>query len=266
MDIRQILAQFDLDQRRNFEYAGAVREVTPFLVRHLQPPPEASFILWSDLDDKTADDVIDGEIAYFRQRGHSFDWKVYAHDRPANLVDRLIARGFEAEEPDEIMVLDVASAAGPLITSDAADVRKLTDPAQLTDVVRILEPVWNENFDWVYKRMSGHMAIPGYLSIYVAYVDGVPACTGWTYYNPGHFAGLWGGSTLEAYRGRGLYTAVLAARVKEAMERGVPYLVIDAGPMSRPIVARHGFVTMTTAIECTLTIGEEDGDPRDAPG
>jgi GNAT superfamily N-acetyltransferase len=256
MDIPRILSFFDTDQRRDFEYAGATRQVTPHLVRHLQPPPEASFILWADLDEENADEVIDGEIAYFRQRGHSFDWKVYAHDRPADLLDRLVTRGFETEEPDDVMVLEVASA-GQLAANNQADVRRLSDPAQLADVVGILEPVWNEDFDWVYERLGGHMAIPGYLSVYVAYVDGVPACTGWTYFSQGRFAGLWGGSTLEAYRGHGLYSAVLAARIREARERGVPYLTIDAGPMSRPIVARHGFVTITTATECSLKIGEE---------
>ena len=94
------------------------------------------------------------------------------------------------------------------------------------------------------------MGIPGYLSVYVAYVDETPACAGWIYFEKGHFAGLWGGSTLEAYRGQGLYTALLAARVREARARGVPYLTIDAGEMSRPIVARHGFQTITTATAC----------------
>ena len=32
--------------------------------------------------------------------------------------------------------------------------------------------------------------------------------------------------------------------------RDVPYLTIDAGEMSRPIVARHGFQTITTATAC----------------
>ncbi len=57
-------------------------------------------------------------------------------------------------------------------------------------------------------------------------------------------------STLPAYRRRGLYTALLAARVREARARGVPYLTIDAGSMSRPIVTRHGFELLTTAVSC----------------
>ena len=110
-----------------------------------------------------------------------------------------------------------------------------------------IRKVWDENFDWIYERLSEHMTIPNYLSVFAAYVEDQPACAGWIYYSSPHFAGLWGGSTLAAYRGRGLYTAVLATRVREAHARGVPYLTIDAGAMSRPIVERHGFVTITCA-------------------
>jgi hypothetical protein len=101
------------------------------------------------------------------------------------------------------------------------------------------------------------MAIPDYLSVFVAYVENQPACAGWIYYSSPHFAGLWGGSTLATYRGRGLYTAVLAARVREARARGVPYLTIDAGSMSRPIVERLGFVTITCATGCEFKIEAE---------
>ena len=137
-----------------------------------------------------------------------------------------------------------------LVAQPTADVRRLSDPSQLGDVVAVLESVWGREFNWVHGRLGSHMIIPDYLSVYVAYVDDTPACAGWTYYDKGQFAGLWGGSTLEAYRGRGLYTALLAARVREARRRGVPYLTIDAGEMSGPIVARHGFRTIATATAC----------------
>ena len=64
---------------------------------------------------------------------------------------------------------------------------------------------------------------------------------------------------MAAYRGRGLYTALLAARVHEARLRGVPYLTVDAGSMSRPIVARHGFEIITWATDCNWEVPAEDG-------
>ena len=129
--------------------------------------------------------------------------------------------------------------------------RRITERDQLDDVIRVEEQVWGRNFDWIKTRLGNHLEIPGYLSVYVAYVEGQPACSGWVYYHlNSQFASLWGGSTVPAYRQRGLYTAVLAARVQEAIRRGYRFLAIDASPMSRPIVAKHCFQLLTYAHAC----------------
>lgn len=256
MNIGEVLALFDREQRREIELPGMDRHVLPGIVRFVRPRPAMSFVLYSDLDEATADAVIDEQMAYFRAHDLKMEWKVFGHDRPADLAARLIARGFVPEEEDAIMVLDVANAPPVLLAEPAADVRRLTDPAQLGEVVAVMEGVWHEKFDWIHERLGAHLAIHGYLSVYLAYAGGVAVSAGWTYFYRGSFAGLWGGSTLPGYRGRGLYTALLAARVREARARGVRYLTIDAGAMSRPIVARLGFERMTTAVSCEWPWGE----------
>jgi GNAT superfamily N-acetyltransferase len=60
------------------------------------------------------------------------------------------------------------------------------------------------------------------------------------------FAGLWGGSTLEAWRGRGLYKALVAVRARLAVARGIRYLQVDASEDSRPVLERLGFTAVTT--------------------
>jgi hypothetical protein len=66
--------------------------------------------------------------------------------------------------------------------------------------------------------------------------------SGWIEFHGGSpFAQLCGGTLLEAYRGRGLYSRLFELRVDEARRRGVPYIVVDAAPMSRPILERRGF-------------------------
>ena len=52
---------------------------------------------------------------------------------------------------------------------------------------------------------------------------------------------LFGGATLPEARGRGAYRALVAARWEDAVARGTPVLVTQAGAMSRPILARLGF-------------------------
>jgi GNAT superfamily N-acetyltransferase len=91
-----------------------------------------------------------------------------------------------------------------------------------------------------------HLQFPGYLSIYAAYIENQPASVAWTYFPKGHFATLFGGSTLAAHRGKGLYTSLLAVRLKEIRERGYPFAVVEAGDMSRPIAVKNGFQHLTT--------------------
>jgi GNAT superfamily N-acetyltransferase len=52
---------------------------------------------------------------------------------------------------------------------------------------------------------------------------------------------LFGGSVLPEARGRGAYRALIHARWALAVEYGTPWLTVQAGRMSRPIVERAGF-------------------------
>jgi hypothetical protein len=266
MNIEEMRTLFDIQQRRDVEFPDMRREVLPNVVRHVRPAPGMSFILYSRLDETNADAAIEEQIAYFQPLNQRFEWKVYTHDTPSDLVERLTKHGFDVEDPDAVMVLDLEEAPAALlqpVTSDVgtsnvgtsnvgtSNVRRITRPEQLPDVIQILEQVWGEDFAWVNDRHAEYLNVPGYFSSYVAYVDNHPACVGWTFFYPNsQFAGLWGGSTVAEYRGRGLYTAVLAARAQEAIERGYRFMTIDASPMSRPIVAKHGFRLLTYAHAC----------------
>lgn len=251
MDVAELLALYDQQQRIGIEYPDMRKDVLPYIVRFVRPAPGMSFILYSRLDETNADAAIDEQFAYFKQAGLPFEWKVYDHDTPSDLKDRLLNRGLVAEDPDAIMVLDLSEAPPALLEPVKADVRRLMHRDQIEDVIRVEEQIWGEDFSWMRQRIGDHMDIPGYVSVYVAYVEQQPACAGWTYFDtPGQFASLWGGSTVAEHRGRGLYTGILAARVQEARERGFRFLTIDAGEMSRPIVARHGFRFLTHAHAC----------------
>src|SRR5262249_32717301 len=103
------------------------------------------------------------------------------------------------------------------------------------------------------ERLAWELAhAPGYLSVYLAELQGQPAACGWARFPAGSaFASLWGGSTLAELRGQGLYTDLLAARLQEALARGYRPLTVDAGPMSRPTLERRGFRLLTYATACT---------------
>jgi len=179
-----------------------------------------------------------------------FSWNVYDHDTPPDLRERLVAHGFERENPPDdpgaLLVLDLQLAPRALLQGVTADIRRLTRRDQLDDVIQVEEQVLGGNFAWIKKRLGDHLEILNYLSVYVAYVSERPTCTGWIYWHPdSQFASLHGGATLPDYRGQGLYTSVLAVRAQAAIQRGYRFLTIEASPMSHPIVARHGFRLLT---------------------
>jgi len=259
MELSKLIALYDQDQRRAVEYATTRREVTPRVVRHLDTTsPRTGAIIYSDLDESNVEETIREEVRFFESLGRTLEWKVYDHDRPADLKDRLERYGFKIEEVEAIMVLDLEEAPSLLWEPVGGDVRRITDPQDLPDVFSVQQQVWDEDFSWLENNLGRSLQEhPDQTSVYVAYVDARPACSAWVFL-PRHsqFASLWGGSTVSEFRKRGLYTALLAARAQEARARGRRFLTVDASEMSRPIQERFGFVRIAWSWPCKW--GEEE--------
>ncbi len=247
MNTTQILALYDEEQRRVIEYPSMRREATAHVVRHVDLVGTEGVINYSSLDESNVENVIKEQIEYFKKLGHDFEWKHYAHDTPPDLQARLVAHGFEAEEPESIVALDLKNIPTELLQPVAHDVRRITDPQQISDVIAVQEEVWQTDKAWLADQLAYEMqATPELFNLYVAYADERPVCSAWIRYSPNsQFAGLWGGSTLQAYRRRGIYTAMLAIRAQEALQRGVRFLTVDASSMSRPILEKLGFQVLS---------------------
>lgn len=251
----EIRALYDRQQRLEIDYAGVRREVTPQVVRLVDVPNRRGTLIYSQLDEASADAVIEQEIDHFKRLGlaEHFEWKVFDYDQPADLKDRLAARGFAAEAPDAVLILDLTAIPPALTAPVTHDVRRIHDAAQLEDVRSVMNAVWgdDDNSGIIDTLAATLRDKPEELSVYAAYVDGIPACAAWIdFHARSEFSGLWGGSTLPAYRKRGLYTALVAERAQEAIGRGARYLTIDASPMSRAVLEKFGFQLMAYAYEC----------------
>ncbi len=248
MDVTEILALYDEQERKYSEHPSYVREATPEVVRAVSKRLERlSFVIYSQLNETNADRVIAEQIARFQAwGGYGFEWKTYDHDTPPDLQARLAAHGLEGDEREGLLVLDLSDCPPVYLQPVTADVRKI-GIEQVRDVTAVQEIVWGENFDWLEEQLQENLAAqPDFWSIYVAYVDNKPVCAAWSNFPTNSlFAGLWGGSTLPGYRNRGLYTAVVAARAQEALQRGYRFLTVDASDMSRPILLKRGFKLLT---------------------
>ncbi|HSK86924.1 MAG TPA: hypothetical protein VK880_01105, partial [Anaerolineales bacterium] len=167
-----------------------------------------------------------------------------------NLKDELVTHGFAPDDdPAAVMVLDVRNAPAAPHQPVEADIRRIDTLEGLKDIIYVLDKVWGGQNTWVNDRLGSHLQVPGYLSVYAAYIKNEPASIAWTYFPQGQFATLFAGSTIAEFRKQGLYTSLLETRLKEIRERGYRYAVVEAGTMSKPIVAKHGFQQLTTVYD-----------------
>ena len=252
METGEILDLFDHDERREARYPGMRREVAPPVVRLVDPSRDGSVIIHSQLNQKNAENVIRRETDYFSQLGLDFEWKVFDYDRPENLKSRLEEQGFEVDAAEAVLVLDLETGPGLLTLPASSEVRRVTDSRTIKALVSVQNAVWGGNHDWLARRLGGDLkSAPEALSVYVAYDENTPVSTAWIRFSAyGHFASLWGGSTLPAYRGKGFYTALVSVRLQEAVERGFRFATVDAQPPSRPILEKRGFKLLTRAQAC----------------
>jgi GNAT superfamily N-acetyltransferase len=253
MQTTEMLELYDRHERRGADYPGSRREETEKTLRMLSLRPDGhNFLIYSRLSEEDADAAIEAEMAYFRSLGRRFEWKLYSHDRPADLKARLAARGFAVGDDEAIMALELAELPGALAARHPHDIRKVMDDAGFADYAAVDAEAWPGDHEAYIGELADTLRdAPERMSAWVAYVDGKPVCAARVDFpERSPFASLWGGATLEPYRRRGIYTAILAARAQEALARGYRFLTIDALPTSRPIAERHGFRLLSISNPC----------------
>jgi GNAT superfamily N-acetyltransferase len=253
MNKLKLIALYDQDQRVDVEYPGFRREADSHVVRSMDTSePGEGAIIYSWLDESNADDIIREQVSYFERIGQDFEWKVYDYDQPSDLKERLASHGFTIGEAEAIMVLDLSEAPGILWQPVQHHLQRIVDPERIADVLSVEGGVWDEDLTNLGQFLRGAVSeYPEQMSVYAAYIDGQPVSAAWIFF-PIHsqFASLWGGATLQGYRKRGLYTALLSARAQEARARRVKYLTVDATSMSRPILEKFGFVKIADSYPC----------------
>ena len=254
----ELLTAYDHQLRTDAEMARAhevVRE-GPLLCAIFD---HGGFVSYRDLGGIEGDDLdalIERTVAHYRDDTDvaSFEWKSRGHDLPVDLGDRLAAHGLVAEPVETVMIgeasllaVDVTldeTPAGPVV------VRRIVPgadaEADLTRMLAAQESVFGTGRG---PSIASSMAelTSGDSEFWIAEVDGRVVCGGRLTPVAGtEFAGIWGGSTLPEFRGRGIYRALVAARAASALERGVRFIHSDCTDMSRPILERSGLRAVTT--------------------
>jgi ribosomal protein S18 acetylase RimI-like enzyme len=261
MNKTDLLEIFTRQQRIEVDYPDIKREVEGSVIRHISLAGEDGFVIYSKLDEESVEAAISAQIARFQSIPQDFEWKVYDYDPPKNLIDRLRRRGFEIDEPEALLMLDLSAGPEALDRPAPPTVVRIADPGDIDAVVRLENAVWGTDHHDLEERLKLDLQEhPEMLSVYLSYQGEQPASAAWIYFHTGSsFASLWGGSTLPQFRSQGHYSHLLAARAQEAWARGFTLLSVDASPMSRPILEKHGFQYLATSTPCKWMVAKDQG-------
>lgn len=250
MDHAAVLALFDRDMREGAQPDSPESRIERVgkVVRQVSSERGWNGVVWSDLDDSGADAAIAEQIAYFSGLGREFEWKLYGHDLPVGLGQRLRSAGFTAQPEETLMIGEVADLTLDADPPEGIRVLPVTDQAGVDLVADVHEAAFGTDSTRLRHQLLAQLtADPDSVVAVVALAGDTPVSAARMELVPGtRFAGLWGGGTVEAWRGRGIYRALVALRAREAAERGYRYLQVDALPSSRPILERLGFEPLTT--------------------
>ena len=92
-------------------------------------------------DEEQIEAAIAAEVDFFTGRGQAFEWKTYADDEPADLVDRLVRHGFEAGDVEVVMLGEAADLVDDIAAPEGVRIREFA--GEDWERVRVLmDGVW----------------------------------------------------------------------------------------------------------------------------
>src|SRR5436190_6352623 len=105
MNHQQILHRLDYE-RRNLAMPGTTRQMLDHVTRTISPYHAVG---WSSLTAENADSVIAHEVDHHRSLGKQFEWKLYSHDKPGDMLMRLQRHGFEIGQREAVLIYDLTN-------------------------------------------------------------------------------------------------------------------------------------------------------------
>jgi GNAT superfamily N-acetyltransferase len=205
--------------------------------------PMVNMITSTQLD-AAADEAIKAVCDHFFDRRKAFGWVVGPSARPADLGERLVKAGLKKAFDSAGMALTDLGIA--YHTNPAVRIREATpeDVAMASETMSEAFPAPKEVIQFMYQLLFRDRERLK-TRIYLAYMEGSSepvACSSMGFIPGKPIVHLRGAATNRRYRGRGIYSSLLARRLKDARRDGAEAAVIQAIlTTSAPICRRLGF-------------------------
>lgn len=234
---------------RVIERPGWMQLVTPSL-----PQGGLNEVCLAVLSADELDAVVDETIAGYRALGIRFRWTIGPDSAPAELEAALVARGLRAETTWAVArpIADPRPDAAPDVTIEPVD------EGNIEAFTEVMARGWEMDpapLLALHRRVLGRARER--LPMQLARVDGEPAGAAAVSLQQ-RTAYLMGAVVLPKLRGRGLYRALVAERLRLAARRGCTLATSNArASTSHPILARLGFRDV-----CRLSVLSEQAAPQ----
>lgn len=204
---------------------------------HLNP------VLATHLDEGAADALIDETLAELRRRGSPFVWWAMPSAQPADLAERLAARGLidDGTWPGMAVAVDDLVEVPPI---DRLEIRRVRTAEDFDTYVGVFAPIlspspaFTDYFVRAARRIGFADDAPE--EHFVGLLHGEPVATA-ALLTAGGAAGIYNVTTVEAARGRGIGAAMTVAAVRHGADQGLALATLQASTLGRPVYERLGF-------------------------
>ncbi len=249
--VSQALLEF-AKHHRTEAAPGVEVTVTPRYQITLQPDfpiPGPNSISWIRCRPDEVDEVIREGRAAFAPHQLGFMWLLDPETEPSDFGDCLDRYGVhwdgdevavmvlpidatvEAQEVAGLELVDGLATPESFRSADSANAEAFESPSRADD---------HERIAMLERRRLDNLAA-GNRRLLLATMDGEPAGSAGLTLFPPAAAILNGGAVRPKFRGRGIYRALVAARMEIARTAGVDGLCVWGGHMSAPILTKLGF-------------------------
>ncbi|GAA3059421.1 GNAT family N-acetyltransferase [Pseudonocardia yunnanensis] len=248
-----LLRAYDEQLRTDAETPSAVSVIRHGPLRLARFGGGWGFVTYRDLGGADADEIarlVTEVLTHYRADTgiERVEWKTRGHDHAPGLHEALVGNGFVPDEPESIMVGDAAVLIAETPLPEGVTLRRVTEEPD----VRAMSAMQNDAFgepasERTADALLRRLALGDGVELWVAEAGGRMVGAGRLEPAAGSdFAGIWGGATLEQWRGRGIYRALTAARARSALACGKTLIHSDSTEYSRPILERAGLVKVST--------------------
>src|SRR5689334_14729679 len=179
MNRSQMLKQLD-DERRHSAGDGQMIDVLPRVSRLRGADGSWHCTIYSSVDADSADMAIAQEIEHHRRLGASFEWKLFAHDRPPDMLERLRRHGFDIGPAEAVMAYDLGDGASWMHQAKPdVQVCRVTSARELDDYRRVVASVFGPSHETHGEELAAALRSGSeHYRGYVAYAAGQPVGVG----------------------------------------------------------------------------------------